>query len=206
MSDARQQTPADEIRAAFAAKAEEIKSRRDLSGEGRDIRLAGSFAKLRKQMAELRRKDSEREERNRAAKHKKHFGNAKSWDSASIISSRDAQDRADRVKSADEAAALLERAIMSDDEILGRAVALRAFNHAVKPELGDSWSPVVHRWIETQPPGTAEDISELADIAQAATDPKARFARNMYYTLPTPGELVGKNIDGLASQAEGLPE
>lgn len=151
MPDTSEQSPADKIRSTHAAKVAEIKARRDLSSEGRDIRLADAVAKLRKQMTELRRKDTEREEQNRAAKNKKHFGNAKSWDSASIISFRDAQDRADRVKSADEAAALLERAIMSEDDILGRAVALRAFNHAVKPGLGDSWSPIIRRWIETQP-------------------------------------------------------
>lgn len=157
-------------------------------------------------MVELRRRDAERDEQTRAAIYKKRFGNAKSGDAASIISFRDAQDRVDRVRTVDEAAALLERAMMGEDDILGRAVAWKAFNHAVTPGLGDTWSPIVHRWLETQPPGTAEDIEELADIAAVSTDPKARFARNMYYTFPTPTELVGKNIDRLASQAEGLPK
>lgn len=40
MAGTRQQTAADEIRAAYATKAEEVKTRRDLSNEGRDIQLA----------------------------------------------------------------------------------------------------------------------------------------------------------------------
>ncbi len=206
MPDTRQQTPADKIRATYTVKAAEIKSRRDLSDEGRARQLAKALVTARDEMTKLKRKDAERTNRRRADLQQRHFGNSKSWDSATVISFRDALDRADRLKSPDEAAALLERAIMTGDEVLSRAVAQRAMGRITLKGMGDGWSKVVDRWLEGQPSGTVEDIQELADIEHDSTNVKSRFVQSMSYSLPTPVELNGKNIDRMAYEADGLPE
>ena len=51
-----------------------------------------------------------------------------------------------------------------------------------------------------------EDIQELVDIEHDSTDVQSRFAQSMSYSLPTPGELNGKNIDRMAFEADSPPE
>ena len=198
----RQQSPADEIRASLSAKVTTIKSRRDLSDEGRARQLAKATVAARTEMAKLRRKDTERTEQRRAELRQRLFGNPKNWDSTTVISFRDAADRADKLKDAPEAATLLERAITSGDDILGRAIAQHAMSRIVGKGIGSAWAQIVDRWVENQPPDTAEDIQELADIEHGTTDVKARFAAGMSYHVPTPPQIAGKNIDGLAAAAD----
>ena len=207
MSDTRQQTPQDKIRASFAAKSKAIKERPDLNDEGRALQLGRAYARSRDEMTKQKRADIERTERRRADLQQRLFGNPRNWDSTATISYRDALDRADRLKTPDEAAALLERAAMSGDEILGRAVAMKAMGRVGPAGMGNhGWAQVVDRWVEGQPPETATNIQELADIVDASNSTQARFAANMSYTLPRPSELNGRDIDRLALEADGLPE
>ena len=158
-------------------------------------------------MTKLRRKDTAQTDRRRAELQQRLFGDPKPWDSTTPISYRDAQDRADKLSRPEEAAALLERAIMSGDEILGRAIAMRAMGRITfKGMGGDGWAQVVDRWVENQPPETALYVQELADIEHDSSDIKVRFAAGLNYSLPTPSRLAGKNVDRLAAQVEGLPE
>jgi hypothetical protein len=206
MPGTRQQSPADMIRAAFTAEAAEIKSRRDLSDEGRARQLAKALVTARDEMTKLKRKDTEKLDRRRADLRQKLFGNPRNWDSAATISYRDAQDRADKLKDPQEAAALLERAIMSGDEFLGRAIVMRAMNHITLKGMGDGWAQVADRWVQDQDPTTAEYVQELADLEHDNTDVKTRFTRGLSYTLPTPGDLSGKDIDHMAFEADSPPE
>lgn len=102
MPGTRQQTEADKIRAAYATKAAEIKSRRDLNDEGRTLRLARALSQAHEEMTKVRRKDTERIDKRRADLQQRLFGNSKSWDLTTVISFRDALDRADRLKTPDE--------------------------------------------------------------------------------------------------------
>lgn len=207
MPATRQQTPATQLRAAFAAKTAEIKGRRDLNDEGRALQLGRAYVRNRDEMTKLKRGRIESRDRRRAELQQRLFGNPRTWDSASTISYRDALDRADRLKSPDESSALLERAIMSGDEILGRAVAMKALGRIGPAGTGNhGWAQVVDRWVETQPTGTVEYVQELFDIMDESTSAQARLALNMEYTLPRPAELNGRDVDRLAAEAEGLPE
>ncbi len=207
MPDTKQQSPADKVRGSFAAKTTQIKSRRDLNDEGRDLRLGRAYVRARDEMTKLKRNHIERTEKRRAHLQQRLFGNPQSWDSTATISYRDALDRVDRLKSPEEAAALLERAVMSGDEILGRAVAMKAMGRIGPAGMGNNgWAQVVDRWVEGQPPETAEYVQELVDIMDQSTSTQARFAVQMEYTLPRPRELDGRDVDRLAAQAEGLPD
>jgi hypothetical protein len=202
MPDARQQTPADKIRAVLTAKTAEIRSRRDLSDEGRARQLAKAYAKARDEMTKLKRQDAANRDKRRSDLQQRLFGNPRSWDSAATISYRDAQDRAGKLKDPHEAASLLERAVMTGDDALGRAIAMRAIGRMTRKNLGDGWAQVADRWVKEQDPTTAEHVHELANIEHDSTDVKARFALGMSYTLPAPNEISGKNIDGLAAKAD----
>jgi hypothetical protein len=124
------------------------------------------------------------------------FGNDKSWDATATILYRDSQDRASRVRTVEEATELMERALMSGDTSLARAVAMRATTQALVPTVGAKWAPLVDKWAESQPGSTEQHIGELADITRATTDVQKRFARNMSYTLSKPRELVERTSTG----------
>jgi hypothetical protein len=95
---------------------------------------------------------------------------------------------------------------MSGDEFLGRAIAMRAMSRITLKGIGDGWAQVADRWVQDQDPYTAEYVQELADIEHDSTDVKTRFARGLSYTLPTPGDLSGKNIDRMAFEADSPHE
>ncbi|MDQ4091898.1 MAG: hypothetical protein M3143_00280 [Actinomycetota bacterium] len=95
---------------------------------------------------------------------------------------------------------------MSSDDLLGRAIAMRAMGHIALKGMGDAWAQVADRWVEAQPPGIRKDVQELVDIKRDSTDVKARFAMGMGYHVPTPMEITGRNIDGLAAAADGPSE
>jgi hypothetical protein len=198
-------TPAEQIRADLAARQADIRGRRDLSDEGRTRQLARATADAKKKMKALREKETASIEKRRADLVQRLFGNAKSWDTTATILYRDSQDRAAKLKTPDEATEMMERALMSGDASLARAIAMRATQQALVPMVGDKWAPVVDKWAQSQPDNVGEDIGELADIVQATTKPQHQFARNMSYSVPTPGELSGKDINRLAMDADENP-
>ena len=69
-------------------------------------------------------------------------------DITSIISFRDAQDRAERLSTPDEAVELLRRARTSGDELLVTAVALHA---AAQVPVSRSWAGVLDDWFNGDP-------------------------------------------------------
>ena len=69
-------------------------------------------------------------------------------DVTSIISFRDAQDRAERLSTPDEAVELLSRARMSGDELLVTAVALHA---AAQVPVSRPWARVLDEWFDGEP-------------------------------------------------------
>ena len=69
-------------------------------------------------------------------------------DVTSIISFRDAQDRAERLSTPDEAVELLRRARLSGDELLVTAVALHA---AAQVPVSRPWALVLDEWFNGEP-------------------------------------------------------
>ncbi len=64
-------------------------------------------------------------------------------DVASVVSYRDALDRADRLDTPAEAVALLRRARLTGDELLARAVAVRAADLVARSA---AWGEVLDEW------------------------------------------------------------
>ncbi len=66
-------------------------------------------------------------------------------DAAAIISYRDAADRAERLTDPDEAIELLRRARMTGDDLLAKAIAVRAAGRAA---LSVAWGAVIYEWAD----------------------------------------------------------
>ena len=95
-------------------------------------------------------------------------------DSASIISYRDAQDRADRLEKHDDAVRLMERALSSGDKTLASAVAQAA--------IPKGWDDVYQPWA-SQNPGVAEAVNDLAQLNRYFNDMRMVMNRAMAYSL-----------------------
>jgi hypothetical protein len=95
-------------------------------------------------------------------------------DSASIISYRDAQDRADRLEGHHEAARLMDRALNSGDKSLASAVAQAA--------ISKGWTDVYEPWA-AQNPTVAEAANDLAQLNRYFNDMVMVMNRAMAYSL-----------------------
>ncbi len=101
---------------------------------------------------------------------------------AASVSYRDAQDRVAKLEQPNEAAALLERAENSSDELLARAIAQRAFEQR---SFDPSWSDLLDEYLATRPKAQAAVGALLA--GSGAPQIRDLFA----WVLPVPSELAG---------------
>jgi hypothetical protein len=113
------------IQENYNSQVTKIKADRDLSDEGKVKLLAKAYVQTADTMAELQqsyeaREAKETEDRNRAL-----FG-ADSVRGADAVLLRDASDRAAQLGSGHEALAALQRAELTGDEVLVRAIAAHA--------------------------------------------------------------------------------
>ena len=100
------------------------------------------------------------------------FGNASARDAASTVSYRDAMDRAEGLATPDEAFELLARARRSGDDLLARAVGMRALDQArtALPARGVAWSAVLDRWAQDEPPDIDRILIELGALHRASVE------------------------------------
>jgi len=101
---------------------------------------------------------------------------------AASVSYRDAQDRVAKLEQPNEAAALLERAENSSDELLARAIARRAFEQR---SFDPSWSDLLDEYLATRPKAQ----SAVGELLAGSGAPQVRdlFA----WVLPVPSEIAG---------------
>ncbi|WP_380161561.1 hypothetical protein [Kineococcus sp. R86509] len=150
----------------------------NLSEIGRQRLMAQAYLKARAQMEHLREEETETVRGRRAELERRLFGLDKPT-AADVITVRDAQDRAEAARNADEASKLLARAERIGDQTLARAVA------QVSADRG-YWH-TFDEWSRTRP-DTHELIAELGDIDDLL-DPTQRVGRDMAFALQVPDEL-----------------
>ena len=120
-----------------------IRSTRSYSDAGRKAEMAKAVLAARAQVEKLRREFvAERETRRKNLDRivVRNHRRAKAFD---LIATRDAQDRAAKISTAEDAKAMLHRANQSDDESLAKAVAQAAFNKGwteVANNFADMWA------------------------------------------------------------------
>ncbi|MFS0883977.1 hypothetical protein [Aeromicrobium sp. 179-A 4D2 NHS] len=114
------------------------------------------------------------------------FGEAPTRTGADAISTRDADDRVSRIEDPNEAIRLLERAEINDDEVLVRAIARRAYEHASSGFLGGGWSPVLDAYLEKRP-DVAAKIQQLE--AARRSDLRSGILGGFLFSVAMPREV-----------------
>ncbi len=115
-------------------------------------------------------------------------------DTTALIAFRDAQDRADRLETWQEASTLLERAALSNDHSLASAIMARA--------LAEGWSEVITDY-STSHPEQAATIADLAQITTFRSKQHNIFMSHLAYVTPTPSEISGLNPNQIERVAAG---
>jgi hypothetical protein len=197
---------ARQIKERLASRVKDIEGRRDLSGEGKKRQLSKVAHEASESLRKLQRQANEATEQRRARIMRELFGNPASNDSTSVVSYRDALDRAERVKSADEAARLLERARTIGDAALARAVAAKALDRAIADPTGagERWAAIANTWGAEDPERDAL-LTELGQL-HSSTGPSARITESMEFSAPRPSGLSAvDDIEKLAGEADKNP-
>jgi hypothetical protein len=127
------------------------------------------------------------------------FGSVSSL-GADAISARDADDRAAQLKTRDEALALLARAESNSDQVLARAIALRAFTNVQQPLSAGAWRPVLDAYC-TSRPTIATKLAELAEARRSSVEKS--FGRSVIFSLNKPRELERMSDSQIQAAAGG---
>ena len=155
------------IQQAHAAKAERIRNRSELTNAAKIGMLAKAHSNAKAAMAELQKSVASDTLAERTRLQRQAFGSEglKGDPSTLIVSVSDAQDRAERLNSPQEAAALLERAEVNQDEPLARAVAAHSFAKFIgaMPSAHDrhEWADVVDGYTANRP-AVGSSVVELS--------------------------------------------
>ena len=202
---------ADRLRDADHAYAERIRNRRELTDAAKQGLIARHHAATQDKMGELQAAAQSETAADRSRLHKSAFGFSDLLGDPNtlVVSTRDAQDRAEKLESASAAAALLQRAELAGDEPLARAVAAHAFTQFSQQGAaglfsgnGTEWAEVVDTYTARRP-GKDVAVKELYDLNGSGRTPREMFA----FVTPPPPELNGlreAQIQALVSGVDGL--
>lgn len=186
-----EQQRAARVIAEHAKRADAIRADRRLTPEGKRSKLAQAYLKAKAEVDSLRAQETERTSTRRAELQRSLFG--ASSDPASVVAYRDAMDRVSKLNKVDEAHAALQRAEMTGDSIMARAIALHAADRG--------WAPVLQAYTQGDP--MAQDsLAELTALTADVNDRTAQLSRSMSYSLSLPNELNGwsNQLEQLAAE------
>jgi hypothetical protein len=186
------QKKAGDIQDGFNTAVIAIRSNGDLTPEARLRRLAQAWTRAEQEMGELRHTWQGTSDVSVESLTKRVFGNRPGTDALSM---RNADDRASELASAEEALRVLQRALVNDDDVLARAVALHAFERR-NEFLGGDWAGVVDAYAAANP-DVAEKILELATLRRDTLNTSLSSA--FIFSIHKPQEL--ENVRASAMDA-----
>ncbi len=176
----------------------------NLSDDGKKRLIAQAYVRADTKAAALKAGDAADMAKARRSAESRLFGMTQydAKDAATVMLHRDARDRASRIGSDAEAAALLQSAVQSGDTTMARALLGRAFERGFQQTV-DQYCHVM--------PADAGDVDELISMnLQEATAATAagRLLREMTTGISLPGELPQNRgiIDRLAAEAGDVEE
>src|SRR4051812_10593917 len=111
---------------------------------------------------------------------------------ADAVSFRDAVDRADRLENQDAALQALGTAELSGDQVLAKAIVLRAWQA--------NWDTVVERYAVTHPTVT-DQLAELGSLRHNLDSTVSRFGGAIGASLGKPTEIADKMPDEITRLA-----
>ncbi|MGO4205188.1 hypothetical protein AB4Z09_26325 [Rhodococcus sp. TAF43] len=174
----------DSIKASHKAQLEAIRKDPRLTAEGKRSELAKAHVASRDQMNELRTQFKTGLAADKLRIQRRLFGSVTA-DPTDIVSARDAHERASRISSQQDAITLLERAQITGDTALSRAIFHQAARH--------NWNEAITTHAETSP-GAADGLKELRDL------PEGDMTENLAFALPLPNEFVGMTAKGVDAE------
>jgi hypothetical protein len=168
------------IREAVEARYADVRNNRDLNGDAKRRQIATAYVDAKAKLDKLAADSTASATDHRTTLSRKLFGIPNQADASAMISYRDAQDRAATIDKVADAIALMNRASMSGDDLLVRAVLEQAYD--------SQWPTVVDTYIALNP-ANADAASELWDIT-TRRGPSAIVNFFEFFT-PVPPELAG---------------
>lgn len=175
-------------RNAYAAQVERVRADKTLSDVGRRVHLAAALTAVRRQVDQVMQAARQRDEKRYAALTGKMF-KLDSTDATTIVSYRDALDRAEAITEPGAAKTLMNRAIASGDTLLSRAVFARAWSAVGADDpRSPEWNQVIGQYA-TAYPNEAAAIQEAGTLANLMGSPDQRWKEQMATTVSRPREL-----------------
>jgi hypothetical protein len=200
--------PADKVRDSAEAAYERTRGDRSLNSDARLARVAKTYVSTRDELQMMQGASGVNAQAALAAAKRNLFGtddlvrNGSPADAAAIaVSYRDAQDRAARIETPEEAAELLARAEESGDELLARAVGAHVLARSPLHALGfgGAFDGVAEQYLNARP-AQAQAYDDLVRLNHAGS------VTDMWeFVSPKPTELSGMNdaqIETLAAGAD----
>jgi hypothetical protein len=171
---------AEAIRQSHNDAQARIAGRVDLNGQAKLALAAGAYLQARRDMHQLQVTAQSADSKRANILIGELFGTSgiAGDQVAAALSLRDAADRAYQLDNPEDAAAMMTRALQSNDELMARAVLQAAYNLAQSP-IGTAWVPVVQQYADARPLAETK-IDELFAI----TRPPATAAEMIAFTLP----------------------
>ncbi|ODA75559.1 hypothetical protein [Streptomyces sp. AVP053U2] len=174
-------TTAADIRAERDRKLANIRSRRDLTAQARQVSIARAQQDAEAKMQALLQEETERYHRQRGLLERRLFGGDDST-GYNALSARDAREKAAKLTDPREAQEAFQRAQRAGDTDMVKAIASHAADQAHVHLLGQAWQPIVSAYAESSP-SKADTYNELANMQQPNSGSDWSFA------LDTPSEL-----------------
>lgn len=157
----------------YQAQRDAIRQDRRLSPEGKEEQITALYNAAAARVNELGAKETKLLEDKHESLQKSLVSQLGSG-SSDIIAMRDAEDRADRLENADQAARVLERAIRVSDRSLALAIVRRA------SEAG--WRTVIAQ-ASAAYPTVGETLRDIDNVIDEINSPAPSLYRSMAYSL-----------------------
>jgi len=184
-----QQEKALKLKADYQRLVDDIRNNRTLSEHGKRKELAILYIDYKPRMEALEAEENATKETRAKALRRDLFGLSGFADPHAAISYRDAQDRAANIQDEDAAMSLLNRAELSGDTSLAKAVAARAFE--------SGWNRVINTYADGNPASEAK-FNELIDIesyGRGSAGLAQILGQAMTYSVDKPAELGNYSMD-----------
>jgi hypothetical protein len=177
---------AENILQSYTSAVAAAKADSRLTPEAKQVDMARAYTKAQTDMAGVQAAVEQQEAATVDRLARNMFGNSATT-GTDAVSARDADDRAARLSTPEEARAALDRATVNGDTVLARSIALKAYQEAQGPFGGGAWGDVLRSYGGSRP-GVAADLAELANVSRSSNQKSLNRAA-LFGAVAKPAEL-----------------
>ena len=182
---------AEGILQIYSRTVQGIKDDSRLTSEAKAADLAKAYTRAQTDMATVQAAVEQQEAATVDRLARRVFGNTPTTGS-DVVAQRDADDRAARLTTPEEAQAALSRAEANGDTSLARSIALKAYqegsNGIAAAVGGAGWNDVLASYSGARP-GVAQDVAELTSVRKASPQKSLNRAA-LFGAVAKPSELA----------------